>query len=282
MPDRSLDRAWIDGLARRQHGAFHRRQAVRIGFTRSMVRRRENARRWARLAGSDVFALPSHPGSWLRQCMAATLSVPASAASGGSAAALLEFPGWPRARIEIVTRDGAVTRSPFATVHRSSTVGRFTVVDGIRVVSAADCLVQLSARLDADALGSLVDNVARTRRRVLPELCDRYVAVAHSRLPGIGALREALEQRGPGYVPPASELDRHLRLVLVAAGPPSVDSKRRRHGSSEVAAGSTPWCPSGTSSSKVTAATGTPASPTSSTTAGGTPPRWRTGTRPFA
>ena len=28
-----LDRA-IDGLARRQHGAFHRRQAVRIGFTR--------------------------------------------------------------------------------------------------------------------------------------------------------------------------------------------------------------------------------------------------------
>ena len=222
MPDRSLDRA-IDGLARRQHGAFHRRQAVRIGFTRSMIRRRHDGGRWVRLANSDVFALPSHPGTWLRQCMAATLSVPASAVSGPSAAALLDFPGSKRSRIEVCTRHGTTHRSPFADVRETSTVGRFTVVQGIRVVSPADCLVQLSAGLDVGALGALLDEVARTRRRVLPELRDRYVAVAHSRLPGIGALREALEQRGPGYAPPASELDRHLRLVLAAARPPSVD-----------------------------------------------------------
>ena len=155
--------------------------------------------------------------------MAATLSVPASAVSGRSAAALLDFPGWKRSRIELVTRYGAATRSPFATVHRSSTIGRFTVVEGVRVVSAADCLVQLSAGLDADALGPLIDSVGRTRRSVLPELRDRYVAVAHSRVPGVAALRGALEKRGPGYVPPASELERHLRLVLAAARPPSVD-----------------------------------------------------------
>ena len=222
VPDRSVDRA-IDGLARRQHGVFSRRQAVRLGATRSIIRRREASGRWVRLAASEVFALPSHPGTWTRQCMAATLSVPASAVSGRAAAALLDFPGAKRSRIEVCTRHGTTHESPFADVRETSTVGRFTTVTGIRVVSPADCLVQLAALLDADALGALVDDVARSRRRVVPELRDRYVAIARSRLPGIGSLRTVLDARGPGSVPPASELERHLRRVLAAVRPPSVD-----------------------------------------------------------
>lgn len=237
MPDRSLDRA-IDGLARRQHGAFHRRQAVRAGFSAKMIRRRWQRGTWVKLGGSDdVFALASHPGTWHRQCMAATLSVPGGAIAGGAAAALHGFPGWRPGAIDVVTRHGTTNRSPFATVHQTATVGRIAVVDGIRVVSPADCLVQLAARLDPRALGALLDDVARDRRRVLVELQERYVELAHSRLPGIATVRAVLDERGDGHVPAESELERVLRAVLATVpGLPPVDWQA-----------TPPWLPPGTS-----------------------------------
>ncbi|HET7719626.1 MAG TPA: hypothetical protein VFK43_06635, partial [Acidimicrobiales bacterium] len=152
MPDHSKDRA-IDGLARRQHGVFHRRQAVSKGFTRAERRSRLGSGQWIRLLDSQIYALASHPGTWLRQCAAATLSVPASGVSGESAAALHGFRGFRRAAIEVVTRHGATHRSPFASVRESATVGRFVVLEGIRVVSPADCIVQLARSLDRDSLG---------------------------------------------------------------------------------------------------------------------------------
>jgi hypothetical protein len=219
MPDRAPDRA-IDGLARRQHGAFHRRQAVRAGFTRSMIRTRLSNGSWVQLAQSEVFALPSHPHSWQRQCMAATLSVPASGVAGPAAAALLGFPDWPRGRIEVVTRRGTTTRSPFARVRRWSHPGRLVVVEGIRVVSPADCLLQLAPSVDASRLGRLVDDIAIARPGVLDELRDRYASLARSKVPGLARVRAVLDERGPGFVPPASELERLLRDVL--AGVPGL------------------------------------------------------------
>jgi len=214
MPDRSLDRA-IDGLARRQHGAFSRRQAVRIGFTAKMIRSRWHAGHWVKLRCSDdIFVLPSHPGTWERQCTAATLSVPGSAVSGAAAAALHGFPGWPRAGIEVVTRRGGTNRSLFATVRQSDTVGRLTTVDGIRVVSPADCLVQLAGQLDEGALGELTDLAGQGRPHLLDELRDRHVALSASRLAGSAVLGAVLARRGDDHVPPASQLECHLRRLL--------------------------------------------------------------------
>ena len=218
MPDPRKDRA-IDGLARRQHGVFHHRQAVRIGITRGERRARLASGRWVRLLDSEVYALPSHPGTWLRQCMAATLSVPASAVSGPAGAALHRFEGWARAGIEVCTHHGNTNSSPFADVRQTRTVGRLTIVEGIRVASPADCAIQLASLLDADALGVLVDEVARTRRTFLAEFRDRYASLARSRLPGIGECRAVLEARGEGYVAPASELERRLGVLL--AGVPT-------------------------------------------------------------
>lgn len=219
MPDSRKDRA-IDGLARRQHGVFHLRQAVRIGVTRGERRARLSTGRWVRLLDGHVYALPSHPGTWLRQCMAATLSVPASAVSGPAAAALHGFPGWARAGIEVCTRHDTTNTSPFGDVRQTGTVGRLTVVEGIRVVSPADTIVHVAPRLDVDGLGELMDEAAIHRRTLLAELRDRYAALARSRLPGIGTLRSALERRGDGYTPPASELNRRLWRLL--AGLPTI------------------------------------------------------------
>lgn len=217
MPDHDLDRA-IDGLARRQHGAFHRDQAVRRGATRAKIRSRLSSGRWIRLLDSEVFALPSHPRTWLRQCSAATLAVPGGAVSGESAAALHGFDGVARSGIEVCTRHGTTHDSPFGHVRETHTVGRLTVIDRIRVISPADTVFQLAALLDVEALGSVLDAACRTRRDLLPELRDRYVALQRSRMPGIARLRAVLDQRGEGRPVPTSELNARLHRLLVDAG----------------------------------------------------------------
>ena len=213
MTARSVDRA-VEGYARRQHGAFHHRQALRIGATPGIIRRRLAAGTWVRLADSQVYALPSHPGSWLRQCMAATLSVPGSAISGAAAAAVHDMPEFPRAGIEVVTRLAGTHRSPFAAVRRSGLPIRTTVVDGIRVIRAPDCVAELASRLERSRLEVLVGELAHQRRGFLDDLRDTCVDLSASRLPGIANLRWVLGAHGEGEVPPRSELERLLRDLL--------------------------------------------------------------------
>ena len=213
MTARSLDRA-VEGYARRQHGVFHHRQALRIGATAGIIRRRLASGTWIRLADSHVYAIPSHPGTWQRQCMAATLSVPVGAIAGSAGAALLGFDGFRPGPIEVVTHRVGTHRSPFGVVRRSWTVGRFTVVDGIRVVSRADCVVQLAGLVGGDRLEAIVGDQAHAHRRFLDDLRDRYVDIAHSRLPGIGNLRAVLAAYGEGAVPPRNQLEQKLRLLL--------------------------------------------------------------------
>jgi len=216
MDARSPDRA-LESLARRQHGVFHRRQALRIGFSPRMIQRRVASGIWIHLA-ADVFGLPSHPGTWRRQCMAATLTVPAGAAWGPTAAVLHRAPSFQPGRIHVVTRHGTTHRSRLADVHESRTVGRFTIVDGIRVVSKADCTVQVARALSLRRLRSLVHHFDRHDRRYLAELRDRVAAVARSRLAGIGRLRMILSELTDDVAPTESDLEVALR-ELVASVP---------------------------------------------------------------
>lgn len=216
MVARSLDRA-LESLARRQHGVFHRRQALRLGFSKKMIASRLAAGIW-RDIGGDVYALPSHPGTWRRQCMAATLSVPAGAIGDQSAAALYQAPRFRPGRISVVTRRGTTHRSPLAKVKESKTVGRLAVVDGIRVVSKADCTIQVARDLSVERLRSLVGFFDRHDRRYLAELRDRQLALASSRLPGMKKLRLVLSELTDDVPPTDSDLEVELR-ALVASVP---------------------------------------------------------------
>jgi hypothetical protein len=213
MVARSLERA-LENLARRQHGVFHRRQVLRIGFTKDMIKRRLRSGAWIRLPADGVYALPSHPGTWERQCMAATLSVPAGAVSGLAAAALHRVPGFRRGRIQVVTRHDTTNRSGVADVRQSRTVGRFTIVSGIRVVSLADCTVQVAGSVDAVRLRSMVGHLDRHHKHYLAELRDRQIALAASRLPGAANLRHVLARHLDERVPPDSDLEVALRDLV--------------------------------------------------------------------
>jgi len=148
--------------------------------------------------------------------MAATLSVPAGGLWGASAATLYAVPGFRPGRIHVVTRHGTTHRSPLATVHESGTVGRFTVVDGIRVVSKADCTIQVARDLSVKRLRSMVGFLDRHDRRYLPELRDRQVALDRSRIPGMNRVRVVLAELGEDNPPTDSDLEIGLRQLVAS------------------------------------------------------------------
>ena len=214
MSARPLDRA-LEGLARRQHGVFHRRQALRTGFTSDMIEARLRSGMWTRIGG-DVYGFPTHAGSWRRQCMAATLTVPAGGAAGPTAAALHEAPTFRPGRIVIATRRGTTHRSPLAKITERKTIGRFTIVDGIRVVSKADCTVQIAPLSTLDRLRTVVHHFDRRDRNYLAELRDRQLALARSRLPGMKKLRAVLSELTDDVPPTDSDLEIELRTLAAS------------------------------------------------------------------
>ena len=217
MTARHLDRA-IEALARRQHGVFSRRQALLAGATPSTIGRRLASGAWIRLAPC-VYALPGNPPTWRRQLKAAELSVDGAAICGRPAAALHRLTGFRPGRPEIVVPRTASARNPLAIVRRYQP-GRLTVVDGIRVVSAAQALVDGSPRLSSQRLGRALDDLILDDAAELELVRDRFLA-ARGR-PGLGRLGELLAERGDGYVPSESELESRLRDVLVGAPIPPV------------------------------------------------------------
>ncbi len=219
MTAHHVDRA-IERLARIQHGVFARRQALAVGASSHLIDRRLAAGRWLRLAAA-VYALPGNPPTWHRQLKAAQLSVPHAVVSGRSAAALHRLPGFRRGRPEITVPPDGRHRSALAPVRRSRVV-ESTVVDHITVTTVAQTIVDLAPSVDATELGRVIDAEVTAGRFEVAALSERFVAVAHRRLPGSDVVRTLLESRSEGWVPPESELERILHEVLAEAGVPGV------------------------------------------------------------
>src|SRR5262245_11604741 len=149
MTRSDVDRA-IDDIARRQHGAFNRSQARGAGAQPGLITRRLAAGHWLGLDDA-VHALPSHPGTWMRQAMAATLGERRTVLSGRSAAALHGFPDFRRSRLEITVPVGSHHVNRLAVVRQSDKV-ESTRVDGIAVVTPAQAAIEVARHLDAAQL----------------------------------------------------------------------------------------------------------------------------------
>lgn len=203
----------LAAVARTQHGVFSRSQARSVGLTRSMIESRLRSATWIRLDPA-VYALASHPFTWERQLMAATLSVPGSVVSGRSAAALHGLDGFRPGRIDLVAPPGRNERSRLARVHRS----RFrasTNIRGIPTLTVACTLLDLAATLHPDHLAEVIDQAVTCRSVEVAELTDAFVLHAASRRPGTRALREILSARGDAAPEPSmTELERLLRRML--------------------------------------------------------------------
>lgn len=209
----------IAALARRQHGAWNRRQALAAGVTRSMIWTRVSNRLWVPL-DTAVYAHSASSPTWMRSVMAAVLAEPWAVASHRSAAVLHDVEGFRQGRPEITIRPGANARGRLAIAHRGVDV-RTTTVSGIPSVTIEQTFVDLAQVVGTVRIRTALGARAATTPAVLDAVRDRYCQLAPRGGRNLRPLRDALERFGSGTLPTETELERRLRRVLdVPAIPP--------------------------------------------------------------
>ena len=202
----------LDALARHQHGVIQRSQALGLGLTARMIDRRVASGAWLRL-DRGLYALASHPFTWLRQAKAAELTIPGAAVSHRASAVLHEIEGFKPGHIDLTVPHGGGSRSRLATVHRRRD---FDVVvrRGIRTTTLPRLVIDLAAVLSDRELGRLLDDVVVRRRCGLAEIRTELDRVAGGHVAGTASLRRLLELRVDGAVPTAGQLEEALESVL--------------------------------------------------------------------
>jgi very-short-patch-repair endonuclease len=201
----------IEALARKQHGAFSTQQVREHGGNHELVRRRVASGRWIRLDRA-VFALPGNPATPLRQMKAAELAVPHAALSGLGAAVLHGLPGIRMGRLEVTTnRHGGWT--PLSRVRHRHPVPT-TIVESIRVTTAAQTIADIASRVTPHLLGDAVGEALRRRTTSFEELTDAWETARARRQPGAARLKTILLRHEPGAAIAASVLETRLYRVL--------------------------------------------------------------------
>ncbi len=167
-----------------------------------------------RLAGSSR--------TFKQRCMAAVLETgPDTVISRESAAVLWKLPGFRSGAVKVTRPINATSRpSKLATTHESRLLPEHhrSSVDGIPVTSVARTLFDLAGCVHPLRAERALDNALAHRLVSLEEL--RRVAIElleHGRT-GSALMRRLLDDRGAGYIPPASGLEARFFALLVAAG----------------------------------------------------------------
>jgi very-short-patch-repair endonuclease len=202
----------IHELAAKQHGALAVYQAKEVGATRSTLRHRLDHGRLQRLT-KNVLGVPGTPRTQRQRLMVAVLDAgPGGFLSLAAAAALWKLAGFSLLHLRRVD----VTR-PRLTIRRPSSVARVhevldlepdhvTVLDGIPIATPTRTIFELAGSLPHRAERALDSAWSRnlTSRPLLDKLFDDWADRGRA---GTVLMRELLEARVFGYVPPASNLE---------------------------------------------------------------------------
>lgn len=213
------------GLAASQCGVIGRPQAQACGLTPRMIDYRVSSGRWRRVH-QGVYVVAGLPPSWLTAVWAAFLAAGDGAVISHETALLLHGLSdllVPRQPVTVTARHGVHTRVEGAVVHQCRDLPGRQVVrhrSGLLVTTPARAIVDVAATVGARHLGVLVDEVLVGRIASLAQISCCLRDVARRGKPGIRSLAGVLDERGPGYVPPHSELERKLFAVLAEAGLP--------------------------------------------------------------
>lgn len=206
----------IARLAAKQHAAFTKEQARRVGFSAGAIARRRNSGRWRDLY-PGVYALAGAPATWHQRVIAATLLLDGIAASVTAAHLLgimgrvdgpvhVILPQKRRNRRGLVLHQGRLARTDVRTV------------DGIRVTAPNRTLVDLTGTVPERALEAALDDAIQLGLTTIPSL-HRYIKDHNlQHRPGMRTLRKLLDDRAEGAV--HKELERMFRRKLKASGLP--------------------------------------------------------------
>jgi hypothetical protein len=180
--------------SRQRHGVVTLACARAVGLAPSTLATRAAKEGWEQL-GPGAWLLPGAERTAAARAAAAILTVPGSVVTGWSAAALHGLVRTPPTRIETVRPTGV------ADIDRPKVRGRrtrrlpsqdVTEVEGIRVVSVARLLRDLSRSTTRGTLRDLTIDARQRDRAVLDELAA--LLSRHPRFPGRRALRSVLDE----------------------------------------------------------------------------------------
>src|SRR5687767_9087425 len=213
----------LRALAELQHGLVSRAQCRSAGFDAAACRALFRRGDWEPLS-PRVLRLVGSPQTAQSSVMATVLDAGDEAvASHRTAAALWRLPGFSLATPEVsLLHDTDHNRRTVGRVHhpRSLPSHHRTVIEGVPVTTPARTLFDLAGVLHPARTARAVDNalaespaLLRVLHRMLPELAERGRN-------GITVMREILDERPLGYVPPASGLEARAIRILNEAGIP--------------------------------------------------------------
>jgi hypothetical protein len=170
-----------------------------------------------------VYGFPGWPDSWHRRLWQAFLATgPHAVVSFEIAAALHGLTGFPPGRIVLTTPHGDHHRHGLCEMCQSTDLSpeHLVVIEGLRVSSVVRTLFDASAVAGAQRLALAIEDAHITGQCRLEVLQEFFDELRRPGKRGMKKLGRILAERGPGYVPPRSWLQRRLVNVLCAGGLP--------------------------------------------------------------
>jgi len=158
--------------------------------------------------------------------LAATLAAgPGAVASHLSAAALLEIPGFGTGRVEITLPRGRRLDLAVDRYHQTNLLWPHHVKlrNAIPTTGYARTLFDLGAVIHPLRAERALDTCLARKWVTLPALWTVLFDLAEHGRAGTVLMRELLMARGPGYVPPASEIEAEVLAIIRAARLPEPD-----------------------------------------------------------
>jgi very-short-patch-repair endonuclease len=205
----------LHDLAAGQYGLLGSWQIVALGATKQELYRLRRSSAWEQLS-ERVLGVVGAPTSERRSLMAGALDAsPGAAVSAASAAYMWGAPGFNASPVQVVRPKGVSRRpSTLAIVHEVVDLhpSQIKVLDGIPVVSPSRVVCELAGSqphraervLDRFWSERLLDGA--TFRRTVEQLKDKGRR-------GSTLFRELDAARGPGYIPPASSLEKRFMEI---------------------------------------------------------------------
>jgi very-short-patch-repair endonuclease len=205
-------------IAEDQAGCIARRQALRVGITNRMIGNRVTKGQWRRL-DRGVYVVNGVPWSWEQDVWAAMLRAGLRAVATHQTALLLRgLPSdrLPRYPVTLTVPHGQHRRIAGAIVHQVDDLRphHYSLVGLMPVSLPARALVEIAALMGQRRLGSLLDELIAQKWTTIAAVAACLSEVARHGKPGVGTLASVLDERGPGFVPPASQLEALLFAAL--------------------------------------------------------------------
>ncbi len=214
--------AIVAELAATQYGVFARFQLLALGASDKQIERCLKSGVWIRLA-PGVYGYPGHRTTWNRRLWVAYLAAGERAiVSHHSAAADYRVAGFPRRDLHLTVPHPDHQRVSGATVHQSRVLPahHIIVLNGRRTTTLARTLVDLAPHVSLARLDHAYEHAIVTGRLTYAKMARTFRELATPSRKGMSKLGHVLDERGPGYVAPASELEAMLHEVVAHAGLP--------------------------------------------------------------